>query len=373
MKGLTRKRLLMIGAGVVVLALLVYAFMPKPLPVQTGTVRRGPLRVTVEEEGKTDVAERYAVTAPVTAFLKRIDLNVGDSVRSGQPIITLEPPHTPILDPRAHTEAEERVRAARATADQAVADRDRIRRLAATDAATRQQLDEATSSATRAAADLAAAEAALRRVEGPARMPAQRLTSPVTGRVLAVRRRSAGQVNPGDTLVVVGNPRNLEVDIDVLSEDAVRMHPGTRVLIDQWGGDRTLEATVRRVEPQGFTKVSSLGVEEQRVRVVAALTSPPSEWRSLGSGYRVLARFILWERPDVLQVPASALFRVGDGWAAFVVRGDRAERTMVRIGRQAGLDTQILGGLAEGDRVIVHPGNSVSDGVRVEPEADSGG
>jgi HlyD family secretion protein len=367
MKGLTRKRLFMIGGVVVVLALLVYAFLPKPVPVEVAAVSRGPFQVTVEEEGKTDVAEWYAVTAPVTAYLERVDLEVGDTVQRGQPIVTLEPPHTPILDPRAHTEAEERVRAARATADQAASERDRIQRLADAEAATRQQLDQAIGDATRAAADLAAAEAALRRTEGRAGVAPQRLTSPITGRVLAVRRRSAGQVNPGDTLLVVGDPRDLEVDVDVLSEDAVRMRPGTRVLIDQWGGDGTLEATVHRVEPQGFTKVSSLGVEEQRVRVVATLTSPPETWSGLGSGYRVLARFIMWEGSDVTQAPSSALFRVGEGWAAFVVEEGRARRRMVEVGRQGGLSTQILGGLQQGDTVIVHPGSDVADGTRVRP------
>jgi HlyD family secretion protein len=145
------------------------------------------------------------------------------------------------------------------------------------------------------------------------------------------------------------------------------MHPGTRVLIDQWGGDGALEAVVRRVEPQGFTKISSLGVEEQRVRVVATLTSPPETWAGLGSGYRVLARFIMWEADDVTQVPSSALFRMGDGWAAFVVEGGRARRRMVDVGRQGGLTTQVLGGLEEGDSVIVHPGSDVAEGTRVQP------
>jgi HlyD family secretion protein len=179
-------------------------------------------------------------------------------------------------------------------------------------------------------------------------------------------------VTPGDTLLVIGDARNLEVHVDVLSEDAVRMHPGTRVSIEQWGGPKPLEAVVRRIEPQGFTKVSSLGVEEQRVNVIARLTSPPEEWARLGAAYRVLARFIIWEGSSVLQVPASALFRVGDGkgWAAFVVEGDRARRRAVTIGHEAGLRTEVLSGLKEGDVVILHPGNAVQDGGRVEAEPE---
>jgi HlyD family secretion protein len=367
----TRKRIILIGAGAAMLALVVFAFLPAPVPVQTADVRQGPLQVVVEEEGRTEVMERYAVTAPVSGYLRRIALVAGDTVRRGEPIVSLEPPRTPILDPRTSTEAAARVRAAQVTAQSAAAERDRIARLAASGAATRQAVDQAGSEAARAAADLDAAEAALRRSEGTEALAVQRvLTAPIAGRVLAVRRQSEGQVNPGDTLIVVGNARNLEVHVDVLSEDAVRMHPGTRVLLEQWGGDTTLEAVVRRVEPQGFTKVSSLGVEEQRVNVVASLTSPPALWSSLGSGYRVLARFVLWEAPRVLQVPASALFRVGDRWAAFVVDQGRARRRSVTIGQQAGLSTQILGGLKEGDRVIVHPGNAVDEGTRLRTERE---
>jgi HlyD family secretion protein len=357
--------------GAVVLALLVFAFLPKPVPVRTALVSREPLQVTVEEEGRTEIAERYEVTAPVNAYLRRITLKAGDVVRAGQPVAALEAPRSPILDPRAHTEAAERVKAAQATAKNAAAERDRVTRMAEDGAATQQALDQATSAATRAAAELAAAEAALRRTEGPASQAVHRtLTAPSAGRVLSVVRKSEGQVNPGDTLLVIGDARNLEVRVDVLSEDAVRMHPGTRVSIDQWGGTKPLEAVVQRIEPQGFTKVSSLGVEEQRVHVVATITSPPEQWANLGSGYRVLARFIIWEAPSVLQVPTSVLFRVGNGWAAFAVEGDRARRRAVTIGQEAGLITQVLSGLNEGDQVILHPENSVQDDVRVRAERE---
>ncbi|HEX9109306.1 MAG TPA: HlyD family efflux transporter periplasmic adaptor subunit, partial [Longimicrobiales bacterium] len=199
----------------------------------------------------------------------------------------------------------------------------------------------------------------------------QVLTAPAAGRVLAVRRVSEGQVNPGDTLVVVGNTNQLQIRADVLSDDAVRIRPGTRVLVDQWGGDTTLTAVVRSVEPQGFTAVSSLGVEEQRVPVVADLTSAPALWdQRLGSGYRVLARFVVWESADAVQVPTSALFRAGNGWAVFVADGGRARRRAVVPGHQTGLLTEIVSGVKPGEQVIVHPGNEVEDGVRVKAEAD---
>ncbi len=368
-----RKRIVMGLVAVVVLGLLVFSFLPKPLPVRTALVGRGPLQVTVEEEGRTEIADRYDITSPVAAFLRRITLKAGDTVRAGQPVAWLEAPRSPILDPRSRAEAAERMKAARAIALHAAVERDRVARLAADNAATRRALEQAESEATRAAADLAAAEAALARTQGKAPFDVQRvLTAPTAGRVLAVARQSEGQVNPGDTLIVIGDARNLEVRVDVLSEDAVRMRPGTRVVIEQWGGEAPLQAEVRRIEPQGFTKVSSLGVEEQRVNVVAALTSPPEQWARLGSGYRVLARFVLWEEPSVLQVPASALFRVGDGWAAFAVVGDRAQRCAVAVGQEAGLRTQVLSGLSEGDEVILHPGNTVQDAVRVQAEREAG-
>ncbi|NJD10106.1 MAG: HlyD family efflux transporter periplasmic adaptor subunit [Gemmatimonadetes bacterium] len=221
---------------------------------------------------------------------------------------------------------------------------------------------------TAAATALAALDAA--RAEGSAPGEAELLRAPAAGRVLSLRRRSEGQVNPGDTLVVIGDTERLEITADVLSQDAVRIRPGTRVLVAQWGGEGTLEASVTRVEPQAHTVVSSLGVEEQRVNVVAALAGGPLP-AGLGSGFRVLARFVIWEGGDVLQVPSSALFRTADGWAVFAVENGRAVERRVRIGQQAGLATQLLDGLDPGTEVIVHPGNQVADGVRVAAERET--
>ncbi len=382
----TRRRVTLIASAVLVLAAVVWAFIPKPVPVSSATVRRAPLQQVVEQEGKTEVLDRYAISAPVPAFVQRIAVEVGDAVARGQPVVRLEPPRSPILDPRARREARARVDAARAALAQAEAagaraatERQRTERLAAGGSATRQALEQARSADAEAnagilsaGAELSAAEAALARIQGAA-SPAegQVLVAPVAGRVLVVRRRSEGQVIPGDTLVVVGNTNQLEIRADVLSDDAVRIRPGTPVIVDQWGGDQPLAAVVRKIEPQGFTAVSSLGVEEQRVPVVADLVSPPALWEGrLGAGFRVLARFVVWSAPAVVQVPTSALFRVGDGWAVFAVERGRAVRKAVTIGHQAGLATEIASGLAPGDRVIVHPGNEVEDGRRVAATPD---
>lgn len=386
MHRVTRKRLLLGGLTAVVLAGLVYAFLPQPIPVSTAVVRRGPLQQVVEQEGKTEVVNRYAISAPAVAFVERIAVQAGDSVARGQILARLQPPRSPLLDPRAQQQAAARVEAARAALAQADAaagnatvERARTERLAAAGSATPQARDQARAAAAEASArvlaaraDLQEAEAALRRLAGGgAQAPEQILIAPVTGRVLAVRRRSEGQVNPGDTLVVVGNTGQLQIRADVLSDDAVRIHAGTPVSVEEWGGDQPLSAIVRKVEPQGFTAVSSLGVEEQRVPVIADLVSPPALWEGrLGDGFRVLARFVVWASPDALQLPTSALFRVGNGWAVFAVEHDRARLRRVTVGHQAGLTSEILAGLRPGQQVVVHPGNDVQDGVRVRPTPD---
>jgi HlyD family secretion protein len=192
------------------------------------------------------------------------------------------------------------------------------------------------------------------------------LRSPVAGRVLKVLRRSEGPVQAGEVLLEVGDPHALEVEVDVLSSEAVRIPPGGRVRLDRWGGDGSLEAVVRTVEPSGFTKVSALGVEEQRVWVIADLASPPEQWTRLGDGYRVEAAFVIWEGTDVLQAPVSALFRSNDGWAAFVVRNGAARLQPVRVGHRNALTAEVLEGLSAGDTVVLHPSNAVRDGVRVK-------
>ena len=182
---------------------------------------------------------------------------------------------------------------------------------------------------------------------------------------LKINRESEGVIDVGQTLIEVGNPRTLEVVVEVLSADAVRISPGTKVIFERWGGEGTLEGVVRLVEPVGFTKISALGVEEQRVFVIADITSPPEQWQRLGDGYRVEAKFILWEEENVLQIPASSLFRHGDSWAVFAFQDDIAVRKTIEIGQRNGLSAQVVSGLNENENVITHPDDSIEDGVEV--------
>jgi HlyD family secretion protein len=189
----------------------------------------------------------------------------------------------------------------------------------------------------------------------------------VAARVLKLLHESEGAVATGQPLLEIGNPETLEVEVDVLSTHAVKIAPGSKVVLDRWGGDQPVQGTVRVVEPSGFTKISALGVEEQRVRIIVDITSPREAWQRLGDGYRVEARFVLWQGEDVLQLPTSALFRHGAGWAVFAVEGGRAHITPVETGQRAGLVTQLLSGLEAGARVVSHPDDMLSDGARVKP------
>jgi HlyD family secretion protein len=388
----------LVAVAAAVVAAVVYGFMPRPVPVETAKASRGPLRVTVEEEGKTRVKDRFVISAPVAGFARRIGLEAGDPVAKGDTVAELEPARPSVLDPRTRAEAAARLRAAeaslkaarqraaaaRADAEYAASELSRVRGLQQKGFASLDDLERAEASARRTGADLRSAEfgvkvAAFQAEE--ARMaldysmaeeekgPGRRvlIRTPVDGRVLRVFHKSEGVVAAGTELLEVGDPAALEVEVDLLSEDSVRVAPGTRVLLERWGGQPALEARVRVVEPAGFTKVSALGVEEQRVHVISEIVSPQSTWQRLGDGYRVEASFVLWEGAGVLQVPSSALFRHGEGWAVFVVEAGRARRRAVETGHRSGLSTEITSGLKEGETVITHPDRSVEDGTRVRP------
>lgn len=377
-----------------IIAALIYGFRPSPQWVDSAIVERGPMRVTVEEEGRTRVIDRYVISAPVAAYARRIDLEVGDSIEQGQPLAQLEPLPSAVLDPRsraaagarvegakaAFEAARERAAAAQAEAELAQLEYNRIVKLCQVQCASAEEEDvaltrlrstQALEQSAQFAVDIARHELEAARTalsyagttDGGERLAVQ---SPISGSVLKVIRQSEGVVSAGEPLVEVGNPQYLEVEVDVLSADAVRIHPGTRVLFERWGGDQPLEGRVRTVEPVGFTKISALGVEEQRVWVIADLRSPPQQWQRLGDGYRVEASFILWEDADVLTIPASSLFRHQDGWAVFVVADDTARRVTVELGQRNGLRAQVLAGLEEGQRVVTHPGEAIEDGVAVQ-------
>lgn len=390
-----------IGMGVVVTLVaagLVLGFMPRAVPVDVATVARAPLTVTVEEEGKTQVRERYLVTAPVAGYVRRIDLKAGDAVVVGQVLAAIEPARSVALDPRSRAQAQaqasaaqaalavaqQNARAATSAAELAHQERSRVESLRQSGFLSAQALDAARSAETRARAaqqaslnavtvarfelDMARAaiaSAARLQAGGPAEL--LQVRAPVASRVLKLLHESEGPVTAGQPLLEVGDPESLEVEVEVLSTYAVRIAPGSRVIFDRWGGDQPVQGSVRVVEPSGFTKVSALGVEEQRVRVIVDFTSPREVWQRLGDGYRVEASFILWEGKDVLQLPTSALFRQGAGWAVFALKGGRATLTPVETGQRAGLQTQLLSGLGAGAQVITHPDDRLSDGVRVKP------
>ena len=380
--------LALIVAGVVWLAL-----RPPPVPVSLAVAKRDHLAVTIEEEGRTRVRQRYDVSAPVDGWAPRILLEAGDVVRAGEVLVALQPTPAAALDPRARAEAragveraraaleaaQARLEAARATAEYARAEHERLQRLLIDDRVSRSEAERAAAEARRAGAELesarytvdvarqelAAAEARLQyagRTDTPDRVPVE---APVDGRILAVHHESQGVVRAGEDLLSIGNPESLEVVIEVLSADAVRIDPGIGVRFHRWGGARALEGRVRRVEPSGFTEISALGIEEQRVRVIADITAPYAQWKGLGDAYRVEAEFILWEGVDVLQVPETAVFSHGDGHAVFVVSDGVARLRPVEIGHRGGLDVEITAGLEPGEAVVLQPGNEVEDGARV--------
>jgi HlyD family secretion protein len=383
--------------AVAIAAGLAWGFWPAPLPVEFARVTEAPLRVVVEEEGQTRVKDRFVLSAPVAGYLQRIQLDVGDRVEQGQVLAVLEPLRPEVLDPRSRARAEAQVAAAEAALhaaqEQAAAaaaetrfaraELARKRRLQGDALISEGELDAAETRARQTGAEqrsadfavdvarfeLEAAQTALQfSITGDAAAAREtvKLRAPVASRVLQLHHESEGVVSTGEALLEIGDPAALEVAVDVLSADAVRIRPGTPVEFHRWGGELPLDGVVRRIEPTGFTKVSALGVEEQRVWVIADLTTPRELWQQLGDGYRVEAHFILWQEQAVLQVPASALFRHADGWAVFAVVAGRARLTAVRTGRNNGLATQILEGVKAGDSVIVHPDDRVSDGVRVQ-------
>lgn len=380
-----------------VIAAVVYGFLPKPVSVEIVKVTRGTMTVTVEEEGKTRVKDRYVISSPVPAFMRRINLDVGDIVKKGQVLAELESVRSAALDPRSRAEAEavvsareaslkaaqENARAVSADAEYAKSNLQRMIKLYDAGYTSKDALEQAESEAKRADANLLAARAAVkaalfelersRAALGHTSADGAKnygkpvsVRSPVEGRVLKIYRESEAAVSPGEPLVDIGDTDKLEVRVEVLSSDAIKIQKGTPVLFERWGDETALTGKVKVVEPAGFTKISSLGVEEQRVLVIADITSLPESWQRLGDGYRVDARFIIWEGKDVLQMPASALFRMSDGWAVFVVRDKKAYLTEVKIGRHNGLVAEIVSGLKEGDMVIAHPDETVKDGVRIK-------
>ncbi len=387
-----RQHPLMTFMAVLIIGLLVWGFWPQPVPVEAIAVMRAPLTVTIEEEGRTRVIDRYIISAPVDGIACRVQLDVGDQVKQGQVLLSLTPLESQVLDPRSRAQAEAKVSAAksalRAAEEQARAaaaaeqlsaiELKRQQALMDKELISRDVYDKAvtevkTSAAARRSAEfkvkvakheLQSAQMVLGYAKSSTRSLAERvpIRSPITGKILKVPHECEGPVRTGEPLLEVADPSILEIEVDLLSSDAVKVKPGMKVLFDCWGGEEPLEGLVRIVEPVGFTKISALGVEEQRVLIISDFTSPVELWQRLGDGYRVEARFVLWHEENVLQVPASSLFRYRDGWAVFVIEGHKAKRQVVQVGQRNGLVAQILEGVKEGDMVINHPSDEVEDG-----------
>lgn len=377
--------------AVLLLGLLVRSYLPNPVQVDAAKVTRGQLLSTLEQTAKTRVAERYAVTAPITGALVRISLRAGDPVSEGTKLADLLPAE---LDPRSRADAQARAEAANDAAREAQtraslgesalaharSELSRIRTLHGGGAATPQQLESAQFEVQRATRELASARLAVqvarhqldsaRAIVQPAggrgRVGSVTVTSPVNGVVLRVLLPDAGPVAAGTPLLELGDLNTLEVVAEVQTRDAVTLKPGMKVLFDQWGGGKPLHGEVRVVEPSAFTRVSPLGVEEQRVNVVVGFVEPPEQRAGLSDGFELQARFILWEGSDVLQVPASAVFRRQDGWAVFVIEEGSAKERAVKIGHRNPSAVELLEGVAEGAEVILHPGDAITDGVSVE-------
>ena len=372
-----------------VVALVVIAFLPSPISVESTVVARGPLRITVDEEGEVRAHDRFVIAAPIAGRLTRVELHDGDAVVAGQAVAVINP--LP-LEQRERAElvarvqaaealkrsADETVAHARADHEQATRDLRRAEELVEGGIVSRQSLELARNAesiannelqsarfkAEAAASDIKVAKAGLIAIEsesGAGRIVT--LRSPVRGRVLRVVEKSERVVAAGAPIITVGDPRKFEIVVDLLSTDAVKVTPGAAVILENWGGEAALRARIRTVEPSAFTKVSALGIEEQRTNVVADFVDAPGP---LGDGYRVEARIIIWEAESVLKVPTSALFRYDAGWSVFIVEGGKALRRQVEIGHRGQFEAEILSGIEEGASVIVHPTNQINDGSLVE-------
>lgn len=381
-------------AVLVATALATWGLWPRAMEVETGEIAHAPLSVTFLEEGRTRLRHRYVISAPLDGSIDRVDPEPGDSVAAGQTLATLRPSASALLDPASRaqaraqaTAADRLLAAAQASVGAAIAERrrsqaalQRAQRLAADQLVARSELDtlradaaaadasvraaQAQRDAARAQREAAASVIALQGAErgNDATLP---LRAPIDGRVLQRHIESAGLVRAGQPVLEVGDLDELEVVVEALTADAVRVSPGTRVQLLRWGGGPSLEGRVRTIEPGGFTKVSALGVEEQRTLIVVAIDTPVAARRSLGDGYRVEARFLVWHSPDTLTVPTAALFRDGPAWAVYAIEGGRARLHQLQIGVIGEDAAQVRSGVAAGTRVVLYPGDAMREGLRV--------
>jgi HlyD family secretion protein len=398
-RSLSRKLLFWAVVGGLVTA-MVYALQPRPVEVETGVVHQGPLTVYVSEEGKTRIRNRYVVATPVAGSMQRVTLKPGDAVKAGETILTrIEPTLSPLLDARARSQAQARVDAATATRSRAnediemsrtglkyaQANWDRVKNntdkgtISATDRDTFEREAEMKTREVRSAEfalqvadfELEQAKAALQQIDKPSAGGAFiEVRAPVSGVILRVQQESATIVAPGAAILEIGDPTDLEIEAEILSRDAVTIKPGALVTVEQWGGDEPAKARVRRVEPAAFTKVSALGVEEQRVLVLSDLVEQTPALKALGDRFRVEVRVAVWHSVDALLVPAGALFREGSDWKTFLFDAGKAKAVVVKAGHTDGKLTQVVEGLKKGDEVLMHPPDTVRDGTKVVKRAE---
>jgi len=381
-----------------VIAASVAAMWPSPTEVDVATVARGPMRVTIDEEGETRVRDRFIVAAPVAGRLERIELEPGDAVVRGKTVLArITAAEAPLLDARTRTEYLATVEVMRAAVGQALAVRDRaaVERADTAQRLTRQQalsaagliprdVLESAQTLARVATDAhRAAQFAAARTESELQLAAARLEdrsqhgrtvvmiAPVNGVILKRLRESEAVVPAGEPLLEIADPASIEIVSDLLSTEAVQLRAGGTVLIEQWGGDQPLIAKVRRIEPSGFMKVSALGVEEQRVNVVMDFADPKAG-RVLGDGYRVEIRAVVWQSETALKVPIGSLFRQGEAWATFVLEGGHVRTQVVQLGRRNDREAEILSGLSEGQQVVLYPPDTLTDSMRAIVRAASG-
>ncbi len=397
MSAAARRLLTVLVLALLAAAGLAFAFWPQPELVDFAAADRGPLRVTIDDEGETRVKDVYVVSAPVGGRVLRLGSEVGDRVVEGETVLaTIRETEPAFLDARAREEAVARIAAAEAAARLAGTELARAeaelrfaqselarnRRLVQHEVVSEQAIERAETEvrvreAARASmaatrqlrlAELAAARAALigpASDAGSADCGCLEVRAPISGTVLQLHQKSENVVVAGAPLLELGDPGNLEVVVDLLSQDAVRARPGAPVLIEDWGGSEPLQGWVERVEPFGFTKVSALGIEEQRVNVIIDFVDPKAA-RQLGHGFRVITRIVEWQSEDALRVPLGALFRDGEAWAVFKLTDGRAALQQVKIGHQNEQHAELLEGLAAGDQVVLHPSDRIADGTRIE-------
>ena len=385
-----------------IVVLILLGFRPRPIDIEPATVTAGSLTVSVLEEGKTRIRHRYLISSPVAGHLNRLELRPGSKTEAGKTVLAiLDPLPASLLDPRTRAETEARIKMAQASESRAIAEVERTR--AALELAQQQWrrlesliqekaispwdadaarnlvvINERTLHAAEfavqvAASERAQAQAALISTSDPSSgtpsMEPLKLLAPINGVVLSVPEESARNVTGGTALLELGDPSDLEIEVELLSSDAVTVRPGAEVSIEQWGGDKPLRGRVATIEPGGFTKISSLGVEEQRVKVRVDFVDPLSPDLPLGDRYRVEARIVTWTHPNVLRIPTGALFRRGPDWMTFVLEGNHPRLTKVEIDHQNGVSAEVRSGVKSGQSVILHPPDTVTEKTAIRAQA----